>query len=174
MKIIRIIKDADVGSDNLLEPEKFWERTASRAVAFDNDGKVALVYSEKNNYHKLPGGGVEDGEDFQTAMQRELLEEIGCTVENIEELGIIEEYRNKIGLHQTSYCYTAQVIKKDTPKLEPNEIIERYMTKWLDLDIAIEILEKEKDVEHNDGRFMRMRDVTFLKEAKDYIKRSVV
>jgi len=165
MKILKIIKDSDIGS-TFLEPENFRERKAARAVVFDENNKVALVYSKKNNYHKLPGGGVEEGEDFETTVQRELIEEIGCTVENIKELGMVEEYRNKVGLHQTSYCYTARVIEKVTTKLEANEIIEGYVTQWFALDEAIEILEKEKNVDHYDGKFMWLRDITFLKEVK--------
>ncbi|MCK9273224.1 NUDIX domain-containing protein [Candidatus Gracilibacteria bacterium] len=165
MKILKIIKDSDIGS-TFMEPENFRERKAARAVVFDENNKVALVYSTKNNYHKLPGGGVEEGEDFEIAVQRELIEEIGCTVENIKELGMVEEYRNKVGLHQTSYCYTARVIEKGTPELEANEIMEGYVTQWLALDEAIEILEKEKNVDHYDGKFMWLRDITFLKEVK--------
>ena len=172
MNILKIIKDADTGS-TLLEPEQFEDRITARAVAFDKDNNVALIYSQKNNYHKLPGGGVEDGEDLETAMQRELIEEIGCVVENIKDLGIVEEYRNEVGLHQISYCYIADVVMKGIPKLEPNEIIEDYITKWIDLDTAIEILKKEGATKHYDGRFMQMRDITFLMEARDYIKRSV-
>jgi len=164
MKNLKIIKDVDIGS-TFSEPEKYKERKAARAIVFDSEGKVALVYSEKNQYYKLPGGGVEEGEDFETAVRRELIEEIGCTVTNIKELGIVEEYRNKVALYQISYCYTAEVVEKGIAQLEANEIIEEYVTKWLDLDAAIEILETESSIEHFDGKFMVLRDLTFLREV---------
>lgn len=167
MKTLKTIRDADIGSA-LQEPENFRERKASRGVIFDTENKIALVYSAKNQYHKLPGGGVDEGEDFETALQRELIEEVGCKVENIEELGIVEEYRNKIGLHQISYGYVARVIEKGTAQLEANEVEEGYETQWFDLDVAIEILESESSIEHYDGKFMCMRDITFLKEAKKH------
>jgi ADP-ribose pyrophosphatase YjhB (NUDIX family) len=166
MKTLKIIRDIDTGSA-IVSPEKFWERKASRAVVFDNDNKVVLVYSAKNNYHKLPGGGVEEGEDFEAALRRELIEEIGCTVAKIQELGMVEEYRNKIGLHQISYSYTARVTEKGVPQLEANEIIEEYKTKWFDLDTAIQTLETEKNIEHYGGKFMVLRDLTILGEVKN-------
>lgn len=165
MKTLKIIKDADIGSE-LPEVEVYKERKASRAVVFDTEGNIALIYAGKNNYHKLPGGGVDKEESLEAAVRRELMEEIGCKVENVKELGIVEEYRNKIRLHQISYCYTAQVVEKGIAQLEANEIAEEYVTKWLTLDTAIEILDKEKDTDHYDGKFMWLRDLVFLREAR--------
>ena len=43
----------------------------------------------------MPGGGVEDGEDFIQAIVREAKEEIGCNLKNIEQLGSFESFCNK-------------------------------------------------------------------------------
>ncbi len=95
------------------------------------------------------------------------MEEIGCEITNIRELGIIEEYRNAIPLHQLSYCYTADLVgEKGTPRLEDDEIAEGFVTEWLDLDSAIKTLESEKDTDHYEAKFMQMRDLLFLQEAK--------
>ncbi len=40
------------------------------------------------------GRGIEEGEDNIEALKRECMEEIGCTITNVRELGVIEEYRN--------------------------------------------------------------------------------
>jgi len=101
MNYLKTIRD--IGS-NVLAPEKFLERKASRAVVFDKEDKVALCHAAKKKYHKLPGGEVEEGEDFESALRRELMEEIGCKIENIWELGEIEEFRNGEPLHQSSFA----------------------------------------------------------------------
>lgn len=48
----------------------------SRAVVIKN-GKVALLHRKKNGeeYYVAPGGGVEDGETIEQALERELWEE---------------------------------------------------------------------------------------------------
>ena len=171
METFKTIRDSDIGSDEI-EPEHFLERKAARAVVFDRKNKVALFHSTMKKYHKLPGGGVEEGESLETALRRELSEEIGCEIGSIHELGIVEEYRNKVGLHQFSYCYIADVSgKKKTPHLEAGEIAEGFVTEWLDLDAAIETLENEKDVEDYEGKFIQMRDLIFLYETKKVIKK---
>lgn len=165
MNVLKTIKDSDTGSE-FATPEKYIERKASRAVVFDKDRKIALFHSTVKHYHKLPGGGVEEGEDLETALRRELFEEIGCAVENIRELAVIEEYRNNFNLHQFSHCFTADLSgEKGVPHLEEDEIAEGFVTEWLDLDEAIKIFENEV-VEDYQGRFIQIRDLAFLREAK--------
>ena len=42
-------------------------RPSVRAIIIEN-GKVAMVHSEKYNYYKLPGGGIEPGESKEEAL----------------------------------------------------------------------------------------------------------
>jgi len=166
MRILKIIKDQDFGT----EVKPFvanCEREAGRAVVSDRENNIALLNVTKKKYHKLPGGGVEKGEDIISATRREVKEEIGCEIINIRELGIIEEYRNKFGLYQISYCFTADLSgDKGTPSFEQGEIDDGFEPIWLNIDLAIKTLESESDVENYEGKFIQLRDLTFLKEAR--------
>ncbi|HEY5220912.1 MAG TPA: NUDIX domain-containing protein [Candidatus Paceibacterota bacterium] len=165
MKLLKTIRDSDVDSD-IPDGIPQQERGASRAIVFDADGNVALLNVTKKHYHKLPGGGIEQGEDIETALRRELIEEIGCSVKNLRELGSIEEYRNKWNLHQISYCFLADLDgPKGVPHLEEGEIADGFEPVWLGLVDAIKILESEVPIEDYQGKFIQLRDVTFLKEA---------
>lgn len=169
MNILKTIRDADVGSTTP-PPDEFRDREAGRAVVFDKDGKVALFHSTKKHYHKLPGGGVEEGEDIETALRREILEEIGCAVENIRELAVIEEYRNEFALRQVSHCFVADVLgEKGEPNLDEGEIEEGFVTEWLYLDDAVALLASQENVEDYQGKFIQMRDLAFLRAAQQKV-----
>jgi len=166
MKILKTIKDKDLGLD-FENTSVYQERKAARAIIFDKKNNVALLHATKKHYHKLPGGGVEEGEDFIKALKREAMEEIGCEITNIKELGIIEEFRNKIPEHQLSYCFIANLVgEKGTPHLEEDEIADGFESVWLNLDVAIKTLEGETDIENYLGKFIRVRDLHFLREAR--------
>ncbi len=165
MKLIKTIRDADLGMD-VPEPAAYEERKAARAVVFDTHGKVALLNVTRRHYHKLPGGEIEKGESIEAAVKREALEEIGCSIENLRELGIVEEYRNKLGLHQISYCFFAGVAgEKGAQRLEAEEIADGHEPVWLGIEQAIQILESESGVENYEGKFIRVRDLAFLEAA---------
>ena len=51
-------------------------REASRAVIFDENELIPLLSVSKFNYHKLPGGGIETGENKEKALTREAKEEV--------------------------------------------------------------------------------------------------
>ena len=145
----------------------FWVREAARAIVFDGDGNVALLHATKNNYYKLPGGGIEEGEDNEAALKRECLEEIGCKVEIIGEVGMTIEYRKKYKLNQISYCYIAKVVgEKGTPKLEKDEIEEGFETIWLPIDEALRKVKESKKIIY-EAQYMIARDTALLDVAKN-------
>jgi 8-oxo-dGTP diphosphatase len=166
MNLLKTITDSDL-SLGFPAPAHYEERQASRAIIFDRDNKVALLHATNKHFHKLPGGGVNEGESLIDALKREGLEEIGCNIDNIQELGIVEEYRNKISLHQMSYCYTADLVgEKGSPHLEEGEIADGFKTVWVTLDEAIKILEAENNVEDYEGKFIQMRDLILLRAVQ--------
>lgn len=55
-----------------------YRREAARAVVLDAHLRVLLVrYDEDGGFWATPGGGLEPGEDYPTAVLRELREEVG-------------------------------------------------------------------------------------------------
>ena len=162
MKHIRTINLENVSEE---EVRKYSIRKAARAVVFDDDDLVALLHVTKNNYYKLPGGGIEKGEDSKEALKRECKEEIGCEVKIIKEVGSIVEHRKKHNLRQTSYCYIAEIIgKKGVPQLEGYEKDEGFQTVWLPFESAISKLKESKPVNY-EGPYIDSRDLTFLEAA---------
>lgn len=56
------------------------------------DRKLALVYSQKYNYYKFPGGGIDEGENHIQTLIREVKEESGLDVkpETVKEFGYVK------------------------------------------------------------------------------------
>lgn len=146
----------------------YYVRTAVRAVLRNNDDQIALMYSNQREYYKLPGGGVDDGEELQTALHRELMEEVGAMAVIDNELGQVVEWRDYARFKQISYAYTATVIGELVmPDLTESEIAEGFEVKWISgIDIAIDLI----DAKSNSGdvaiSFMSKRDAEILRSAR--------
>ena len=115
MDLICKLTDTDIG-EKYLETEHPQLRLASRGIVIRDDGKIAVFNKYNKNEYKLPGGGAEDGETPEETFKREVLEETGCVIEIIEQLGITEEYKSKSNFKQISNIFIGKVIE-DTKQL---------------------------------------------------------
>ncbi len=76
---------------------QYTERSAVRVVVKGSDGGIVIVKVLKGNYYKLPGGGIEDGEDHHEAAEREVAQETGARVSAQGScVAMTEEYRNDL------------------------------------------------------------------------------
>lgn len=166
MELVATITDVDVyPGTSEADRSNFNEREAARAVVFDRQ-KVALLRVSKHNYFKLPGGGIEDGEDASSGLAREVLEEIGCHIEVTGGVGRIVEYRDRWQLRQTSYCYVANKVGDSVPPdFTAEELNSGFEIVWApDMHAAIKLVRESKSDDY-EGPFIQRRDALFLDTA---------
>lgn len=157
--------------DNIRDESGFEQRLAARAIVEDGEGKIALLHVANHGYYKLPGGGIDEGEAIVDALHRECLEEIGCAIGDITELGIIDEYRKEKHFHQTSYCYAAKVAgEKGKPQFTESELERGCEAVWVDKAQTLGLLSQEASGHQGSFlNFIKMRDMAFVEE---YLKES--
>lgn len=167
MKEIAFLNPENVSEEEL---RAYGTREAARAVVLDNDNNVALLHATKTDYYKLPGGGLDDDTDKITALKRECLEEIGCDVEVLGEIGLVNEWRKFCELHQISYCYFAKLVgEKGTPDFTESEIAEGFEIAWLPYEEALRTLKESKAEQIEAKGYMVPRDIAILEAAKAYL-----
>lgn len=111
-------------------------RIYARAIILSQERKVLLLKKQSNQSIApgkwlLPGGAIEFGEDAQTALQRELLEEIGFTATT---LGLVGEDMRVIGdTHWQGLIYFA---KGDSSKVQNCEPSKHECVEWKEIEFA--------------------------------------
>jgi len=115
-------------------------RHACRGIVV-NDGKVLLSYETKYNKYMIPGGGVEEGENYAECCERELLEETGMKVKATEEYLEVEELF--LDWRHINHYFVCDFIE-DTGKqhLTEGEKEAGYKAVWVPLDEAVEMFSK--------------------------------
>ncbi len=112
-------------------PGEFTERICAYAIVF-NERQELLVLKVRDVYH-LPGGGVEAGEDHQTATRRETMEEAGCEITDLRFLGKANQYflKPKLkNLNKLATFYVARMIS-----FEPSQATEPdHVPYWLTVE----------------------------------------
>ncbi|EKD61984.1 MAG: NUDIX hydrolase [uncultured bacterium] len=152
------------------EVKSYPTREAVRAIVFDNDGKIALLHVVKSKYYKLPGGGIEKGEDKKRALKRECQEEVGSEIEILDEIGSIVEYRKIFKLKQISYCYLAKLKgNKGNPSFTDEEVEGNFEPVWLSLEDALQAISKNVATSIEGSAYIVPRDTVFLEESRKYL-----
>lgn len=150
----------------LIEASSYKTRVAARAVVKDENGHIALLKVGKHNYYKLPGGGVDEGEDIYTALLRECLEEIGCNIAVLAEVGVVEEHRQKSELKQTSYCYLAKVVgPKGSPNFTQKELDGGFSNVWVSPSEAVRLIKSCEPSNKMGKDYVVPRDTCLLEAA---------
>lgn len=76
------------------------------------------------------------------------------------------EYRDQLNLQQESFCYLAEVEGEiGDPAFTEEENLKGFEVKWLKLEDALGLLEKDKPTNY-EGRFIQRRDSFLLTEAQ--------
>lgn len=163
MKQLRLLNPEQV-SDT--EAAGYPKRAAARAIVVDHDHHIALLYVAKEQYYKLPGGGLEGHEDQTLALRRECREEVGVEIDILGEVGSIIEYRKFQTLTQTSYCYLARVKgEKGAPTYTDEEQADAFQLRWVPFSKAISLLGQTVTTSLEGKCYITPRDETFLTTA---------
>ena len=165
MRLLKTITNQDFGLEENFDRDKIPERSAARAVILNEKNEVCIIPVTRGNYHKIPGGGVEEGEDPKAAVYREAREEAGADIEIVGEIGYILEFREDN--IQYSYCFLAKTIGEPGSLNHTQEEIDDGFQQpvWLPIDKAIEEFKDDKCTFLR-AKFMSLRDRTFLEEAQ--------
>lgn len=105
----------------------------------------ALIMNDKNqvliiNNGLLPGGGVEDNEDNISALRRESIEEVGITISEIEEIGMVIQYRDFINRKYIVHGYAARFVDCLSKTNPQNQAEAEFTYTWYSIDDAINLL----------------------------------
>ena len=146
-------------------------RVTARAIVKNQRGQYAVMYAEKYNIYILPGGRVEDGEDILTALRREILEETGCTCDEVQELGTI--YENRASLDYTQVNHYFVVTTNENGHVTTNENGQSHLTEaelanntvvqWHTFE-EVQRLISEPTFDRVQGKYLQARDVVALNE----------
>jgi 8-oxo-dGTP pyrophosphatase MutT (NUDIX family) len=150
------------------------DRRIVRAIVFDEEGYFYFVRAERDDDFgratliETSGGGVEIGEDMDSAIKRELKEELGAEVQVVCKIGVVSDYYNLIHRHNLNNYFLCKVVSFGDKHLTQDEI-EDFHLSTLKLTYEEAVAEYERRRETRLGRLIANRELPILKKAREII-----
>lgn len=154
------------------------DRQIVRAIVVDKDGYFYFVRADRDDDFgrakviETSGGGVEGGEELESAIKRELREELGAEVEVLCKLGVVSDYYNLIHRHNINNFYLCRVLSFGEKSLTEDEI-ECFHLSTLRLSYEDAIDEYDQNLTSMLGRIIRNRELPILKRAKEILDKEM-
>lgn len=150
------------------------DRNIARGIVVDNDGYFYFVHVSRDDdfglasYIETSGGGVEDMEDLDSAIKRELSEELGANVKVITKIGVVSDYYNKIHRHNINHYFLCKVSSFGNKHMTDDEIKKWHLsTIKLTYDEAINSYLNGMNTKI--GRLVANRELPILKRAQEIL-----
>lgn len=113
----------------------YTDRLTVKALILNDADEVLII-----NNGLLPGGGVEDGESRESALRREVDEELGVTIGEVLAIGVVIQYRDFLGKRYVVYGYRAEYVS-DSSNTKPQDDGEAAFTYgWYSLADALSLV----------------------------------
>lgn len=150
------------------------DREIARAIVFDEKGFFYFVRASRDDIFgkvtiiETSGGGVEKGEDLESAILRELKEELGVTAEVVCKIGVVDDYYNLIHRHNINNFFLCKALSFGENNLTEDER-EVFHLSTLKLTYFQAVEEYEKRKSSKLGRIIAHRELPILKRAKEII-----
>ena len=108
-------------------------------VIIEHNGKILAHKNIHSNHYALIGGRVKIGEDSESTVKREMLEELGKEIEVIGYVATIENFFEMKGskYHEILFVHEAEFVDEDDKKIDYNlknvEGEDWLQYEWLDI-----------------------------------------
>lgn len=150
------------------------DRAIARAICIDDEGYFYFVRVTRDDYFgkailiETAGGGVEEGEAPDTAIRRELKEELGADTEVVCRIGVVSDYYNLLHRHNINNYFLCKVLSFGDKNMTRQEIEDFHMS-TLKLTYDEAVAEYEKRRETAIGRLICNRELPVLKRAREIL-----
>lgn len=152
------------------------DRLIARAIVIDDENYCYFVRVNRDDEFgkaeliETAGGGVEPGEDPESAVKRELKEELGVTVTVLCKLGVVSDCYNLIHRHNVNHYFLCKIQSVGKRHLTKDEI-EAFHLSTLRLTCQEALEEYERCRSSRLGRLIANREVPVLKRAMELCRK---